>query len=272
LSHLICSALDLQRSGTAGALVAVVAYLKSFPALLGGYLLLRRQWRAGLVACMTGVALLGATLLVLGWEPHWTYLTGVIPTQRFWFGNMSNVSITGFFTRLLIPNPFTIPVLSAETLGQGLIVATSVALLAGTGYGVWRAARDHAGDMLTYALAVVAMLLVAPINGVQNLIIAMVPLAVAAARIPAADARYQRWLMAAIVLLILPIELTDLLRSSWPFWRIGWGILLASGPLFGLLVLWILLLRLCLESGVPTHPAQHLVCRRHSAAKGDHDG
>jgi hypothetical protein len=47
----------------------------------------------------------------------------------------------------------------------------------------------------------------------------------------------------------MPIEYRDL----WPVdpmpWRIGWGNLLTSGPFFGLLSLWVLMVRLCLDRG-----------------------
>src|SRR5207249_1934749 len=102
------AALGVRRAGWAGTLVGAAACLKSFPVLLGGYLLLRRQWYAGLTACLMGLLLLATTVLALGWEAHWAYVTGVIPAQRYWFANVSNLSITGFFTRLLTPNLFTI--------------------------------------------------------------------------------------------------------------------------------------------------------------------
>jgi len=43
----------------------------------------------------------------------------------------------------------------------------------------------------------------------------------------------------------------DLPVTEWP-WRLGWGNLLTAGPIFGLLALWGLLLRLCLEPQVPS--------------------
>jgi hypothetical protein len=237
------AALGTRRPGTAGALVVIGACLKTFPGLLGGYLLLRRQWRAGLVALATGLVLLAGMLLVLGWEPLWAYLTGVIPAQRYWFGGLSNrVTFTGFFTHLLIPNPFTTPVTPAEVLGQGLIAATTLALLAATGHGIWRARRDWDGDALAYALAVVAMLLVSPLSGPYNLIIAFLPLAVAAARIQTTDAYRRGWLVAAMILLFLPLRSVPLILTS------DWESALRWVPLFGLLALWSLLLRLCLES------------------------
>ena len=255
------AALGARRSATAGAFVALGACLKSFPALLGGYFLLRRQWRGCLAAIVVGLILVALSLLVLGWEPHWTYLTKVVPTQRrWWFGLPSDVSITGFFTHLLVDSPFndpfTTPVVAAETLAQ-LAIALSVAvLLATSGYAIWHARSDREGEANAYALAVVATLLVAPINANYNLVIALVPLTVAATRVQAAWPRHLRWFLLAVVLMSLPVfpfqlwpvvEYFPPVAGYLPLSQRGWGNLLASGPFFGQVVLWALLLRLCLE-------------------------
>jgi hypothetical protein len=90
---------------------------------------------------------------------------------------------------------------------------------------------------------------VSPINGQYNLVIAALPLAVAAARVQSAWPRHLRWLLLAGLLLSCPVELYDLFPMDPMPWRLGWGNLLTSGPFFGLLTLWGLLLRLCLEPG-----------------------
>jgi hypothetical protein len=245
-----------RRQGLAGGLVAIGADLKSFPALLGGYLLLRRQWRAALAALGAGLALLLVSLLTLGWAAHWTYLTGVIPAQRRWFGMPLNVSLTGLFTRLFSDSGFGTPVVNAPVLAQAAIVLTSTALLAASAYAVWRARADRGGEAAAFGLAIVAMLLLSPINGQYNLVIALVPLAIAAAAVQRAWPRHLRWLLLIALLLSLPVEPCDLaplrdvcvgpagLASGLP-WRAGWGTLLITGPFWGLLALWGLLWRLC---------------------------
>jgi alpha-1,2-mannosyltransferase len=241
------AALVARRPLAAGGLIAGAAYLKSFPALLGGYLLLRRQWRAALGALATGLVLVVVSLLVLGWEPHWTYLARVVPLQTLWVGGSFNVSLGGFLTRLLLPNEFTTPVVDAGVWGRAGIALADVAVLAASAYAVWRAGANRVGEATAYALAVVAMLLVSPINGQYNLVIVALPLAVAAARVQGDWPRHLRWLLLAGLLLGCPVELYDLFPMDPMPWRLGWGNLLTSGPLFGLLALWGLLVRLCLE-------------------------
>src|SRR5215216_2010409 len=226
----------------------------------GAYLLLRRQWRGFLAAVTAGLLLVALSLLVLGWEPHWTYLTRVVPAQRLWFGLPSEVSIMGFFTRLLVESPFddpfTTPVVVAEAAAQVAIAFSVVALLVASSYAIWRARSDREGEAAAYALAVVASMLVSPISGAYNLVIALLPLAVAAAHVQAAWPRHQWWFFLALMLLSLPVFPFDLwpvlayfppVSGDLPPSQMGWGNLLASGPFFGLVVLWGLLVRLCLE-------------------------
>src|SRR5262249_32524816 len=191
------AALAAGRPLAAGGLIAGAAYLKSFPALLGGYLLLRRQWRAALGALATGIALVALSLVVLGWEPHWEYFARVVPLQTLWVGGSFNVSLSGFLTRLLLPNEFTTPVVDAGAWGRALSALADLAGLAASAYAVWRARANRVGEAMAYALAVLAMLLVSPINGQYNLVIAALPLAVAAARVQSAWPRHLRWLLLA---------------------------------------------------------------------------
>jgi hypothetical protein len=102
--------------------------------------------------------------------------------------------------------------------------------------------------MLTFAITVGAMLMLSPVNGEYNLIIALLPLAVASTQIQGRDVVRAAWFMAAAILLSLPVDFSPWLRIAPLFSRMGWGTLLAAGPLYGLLALWALLLVLCLES------------------------
>ncbi len=241
------AALGARRDGLAGGLVALGAYLKTFPGLLAGYFLLRRDWRALAASVLGGLLLLTLTLLALGWEPHRTYLTRVVPTQSIWIGGPFNVSIAGVLTRLLIANPFTTPIVDSGRIGQAVIVVVTLLVLAVTASATWRAPAGRRGENTAFALVVTTSLLVSPINGNYNLIILILPLLAAAARVQEAWPRHLRWLLLAALLLGLPVEYYDI----WPIdpmpWRIGWGNLLTSGPFFGLLTLWALMVRLCLE-------------------------
>jgi alpha-1,2-mannosyltransferase len=252
-------ALSARQRVAGGALIAVSAYIKSFPALLGGYLLLRREWRAALATVVAGIVLTLLSWSILGWEPLVEYFTGVVPAQRHWFGAPFNMSITGFFTHLLVDNLFTTPVVTASTAGPVAIMVGTVALLAVSGYAIWQASPTPDMETATYALAVMTFLLASPVNGNQNLVIVLLPLAVAAGHVQRVWPHHLRWLLVSALLISLPWEFCDFwlvqdyclgsiaaMPTNALLWRNGWGNLLISGPFFGLVSLWLLLLRICL--------------------------
>ena len=53
----------------AGVLLGFGIYLKVFPIAIGGYLLLRRQWGASVIAVISGAALVAFTVVAIGWSP-----------------------------------------------------------------------------------------------------------------------------------------------------------------------------------------------------------
>jgi hypothetical protein len=253
------AAIDRYRSGLAGFFIAVGTYLKSFPGVIGIYLLARRDWRGCFAAVAAGLGLVLISLAILGWQPHWDYLTGVIPAQRRWFGALSNVAFTGVFTRLFSDNGFTVPVIVAEPVVQAGIALCSLTLLLATGYGIARALPHRLNLAAAFGLATVAALLLSPINGSQNLLIAALPLGAAVACVQADWPRGLRWLLIIMLLLTLPVEPCDLapfrewcvkdgvLPIAQMPWRLGWGNLLTIGPFLGLLALWAMLFCLCQE-------------------------
>ena len=243
------------RPRIAGGWVAVAAGLKSFPGLLAGYFLLRGEWRA-LAGCVLGGALVAAAgALALGPDVYAIYLTEVVPRQSRWLAGPFNVSLTGFWQRLLAEQAFTVPVVAANELARALALTTSAAVVVSTAHAVWRTRGEpvHAGP--AFGSLVVAALLVSPITGWYAVPIALLPLAVAAARVQADWPRGLRPLLLASLLLSLPTDFCDLVGvqqrclalgpEHWGElpWRVGWGIVLSAGPLAGLLLLWGLLLR-----------------------------
>ena len=244
----------------AGAVVAIGAYLKVFPALLGGFFLLRAHWRALGAAVTFGLALVALTLPWLGWDALWTYITRIGPAHHELVGVPFNISATGLVTRLTRPTGWTSPATEADGLGQmGILVGTAL-VLAATAYAVWRADAECPSEDAAFGALVVASLLTTPMNGHYNSIVAFLPLAIALARVQTAWPRHLRWMLLALLLLGLPVEVCDfwgvrdVCSQYWPGlspeelpWRRGWGNLLAAGPFFGLALLWGLLLRLSLE-------------------------
>lgn len=74
-----CRATLPGRHATAGALLAIAAMCKVFPALFFLFFLRRRNWRALLSGAATGVAALALSIAVFGWSLHRTYFLQVLP-------------------------------------------------------------------------------------------------------------------------------------------------------------------------------------------------
>jgi hypothetical protein len=258
LVTLAFAALGAQRPIIAGAALALGASLKIFPAVLGGYLVMQRQWAAAAAATLTGLAGLVITAALLGLDRYWSWLAviGRAQEDRSWVGEPLHISLAGFFTRLLTARTTTTPIVVWDDLAQLLIVLTTLAVLALAGYVIWRARK---GEQTAYGLAVVTMLLVTPVSGQYNLVIAGLPLAIAAARVRDDGYRRLSWLVTICVLLTLPADYCHLWPVSYwcvniwglPFsllpWRTGLGLLIDSGMFYGLVGLWLLMLRLCQE-------------------------
>jgi len=233
-----------------GLSIATGAYLKSFPGFLAGYLFLRRRWTDLGATMLFGAALVACSVALLGWDPHWTYLTGVIPLQGSWFAAPFNVSISGLLTRVLTENAFTVPIFSIGATATNLLIALVAGLiLVLAAQAVWRATPRDEGP--AFGLAVVTALLVSPINGYYNLVICAIPLAVLAKRAQDDWPHHFRSLLVTALLLAMPIEISGLLPTEYPWWRDGLGTLLTSGPLLGLLALWVSLVLICRRGAAP---------------------
>ncbi|HEY7066427.1 MAG TPA: glycosyltransferase family 87 protein [Chloroflexota bacterium] len=260
-----------QRQGVAGALVSVGSHLKTFPLLLVGYLALRRQWRACLSAVVTGLVLLALLLLAVGWEAHWVYLTQVVRAQQVLFVSGWNASLTGFWMHLL-----------SGTAALGAIAVSSLVMVAVSAFAIWRAPPGRSGENTAFGLAVLTSMLLAPINSQYNLVLLILPLAIAAARVQSLWPRYLRWLMIIALCLSFRWELCDmpgLQNVCYDLFFSDGGsppvagvlALLLSGPVFGQVVLWALLVRLCFEAGA-SEPAAAKVTPAHRPAGRSGDG
>jgi hypothetical protein len=76
-----------EKDATAGALLAVAAAIKIYPALFGLYFLVKRRWRAASALALTGICLFAVALIVFGAETVRVYVTEVLPRALAGEGN-----------------------------------------------------------------------------------------------------------------------------------------------------------------------------------------
>jgi len=165
------------RPWLAGAAIGAAASLKPFPAFLGLYFLVRRDWRAttGLVATL--VASCAFSAVVLGPDAWLTYVRDVIPRVSSFRSAWVNASLPGLWSKLFNPRDVggvTIPILRSETLETVLVAATCVAVTA----LVIRAIRDaqsRARQDMAFALCTIAMLLVWPLTWPHSFLLLLLP-------------------------------------------------------------------------------------------------
>ena len=109
LLPLVCGAWAAERSGRprlAGALLGAATAIKVFPAFLLAYYALRRRWTVVASGIVVAGLLTGLTVMLFGWEAHWTYIHVVLP-EIYWFRVCwSNNSLAGFWHRLFDPAPW----------------------------------------------------------------------------------------------------------------------------------------------------------------------
>lgn len=176
-----------ERSGRfwlAGALLGAATAVKLFPGFLLFYYLLRGRWKVVAAGLAMIAVLTGLTLSVFGVDAYRSYLFVVLPEIQWFRVGWENNSLWGFWSRLFDPAPehirdrsLTEPLFYSPTLATTLSLVSSAAIAGALAWSVRRDAGGQKSD-LTFALAVVAMLLISPISWAHYLLLLLVPLGV----------------------------------------------------------------------------------------------
>jgi alpha-1,2-mannosyltransferase len=171
------------RQGRAGLFLALAASIKPTLALLLLFYLWKRAYRAVVVCCLVGAALLLLPMALLGPRPVLDFfaVAGYWSSPSFAVSPV-NQSPYGFLLRLFTPNAYTVPFVAAPLLVTVLRLALVAVVLGGVAVAVQRTWRVPAGQLgLELGLAVTAMLLVAPLSEDVQYIYLAVPFGATAA-------------------------------------------------------------------------------------------
>lgn len=241
-----------KRPALAGALLALAAWIKVFPAVLLLLFVWQRSWRVAAGAIATGLALLVLQLVISGPAT----LVGFISTL---FGlmqngqpvaNYENLSLFAFLSRLFTENRFVDPLLISPSLLSVSRLVSLLGIVGITGYAIARAqARQPGSDFgwrfdLQYALVIVTVLLLGStlwVSGLPPLLLVYV-LVLRHRHHMAHPPTINWWCGLSFWLITLhqPIVLLLTLNSR------AVDPLLLSGGFFGVLLMWALLIRLLL--------------------------
>ena len=238
-----CLALE-RRPYLAGLLLASASWIKLTPIVIGMRYALRRPRGVLWWTISAGLALLALSLLAYGSAPYQHFFESVVFGRAYPYAAEHNISFYGFWSRLLARSLYAVPLLDAPALAQTLTLLSSLATL---GLGAWatRAPADQLGNQLVFCLWLCVMQLLSPSNGYYSLVALLLPLLVVLRYLEQRpDQRVRLWLILGTALVCIPPTWSDWQPTLYNSVHTGWGLLVLTPSLYGLLIYTILLARL----------------------------
>jgi hypothetical protein len=228
-------ALVAQRARLAGLMFALGALIKLYPGFLWLFFLRngpRRVawWTTGWAA---GIGLV--SILMHGPAPYQEYVRKVLFGGYYPYQAEFNVSLVGYWRRLLVASDYTDVLVNAPQLALLLTALSAIGVLACAWWaGTGGTKRAHLLQFCTY---ICVMLLLAPVNGYYNLPLLILPVL---AVVKELEQRYNRWVLfglaAAVTLISIAPTWTDLTPLYDPL-HTGWGTLLLTPSVYGQVLL-----------------------------------
>lgn len=233
-------ALAMRRGRLAGFLLAIAGMIKLYPAFFGLFYLRCGARRVAWWALGSAILLTGADLLLRGPAPYLLYLHKVLLGGFYPYAAEFNISLVGFWQRLFVSSRFAVAVLNEPGLAWGLAAGCSLAVLAGCWWVGGRTAQ-HNRTLLQFCVYLCGMLLISPVNGLYNLVALLLPiLAIIRVLEVRPNPKLRVWLVITAALACVPAgwsigtPLYDLVHT-------GWGLLALTPALYGLLLMFGLL-------------------------------
>ena len=228
-------ALARRRPWASAALLALAALVKIYPAALSGYFLLRRR---GVLAraLVAGALLVALSLLVHGPAPYSNYLSKVVLGRDYPYFGEHNISLYGFWGRLLTASDYGVPIADVPWLARLLTLGCAAAALALCAWAS-RGPTTALAEQLRFGAWLCAMMLISPSNGAYTFVVLLLPLLGAARALELRpDRRARAWLVVGAALVCWPPAWTD--WQPWLYNRlhIGFGLLLLTPAFYGLLL------------------------------------
>lgn len=242
-----CFALAAKRAPLAGLLLSVASLIRLNPAFLGLAYLLRPPRRVAWWAAGNGVVLVVLSLLLYSFGPYLSYYQTIVHTNiqlqgDYPYAAAHNISLFGFWFRLLAASNHAIPPIDAPMLARLLVVATGIAVLGVCLLVGHRESPPTPPALLTFGVWLCGMMLLWPTNGYYNLVILLLPLLTIVQLLEEHPDRVVRvWLIVATALVCIPPGWTKAHPSLYTTMHTGWWLLLLTPSFYGL-CLWMGLL------------------------------
>jgi hypothetical protein len=238
------AALARRSPPASGVLLALSGAVKFYHGLLGLYYLQRRQWRVLGWAALGALLAFAASLPLYGLGPYRSYIEKVLRSGHYPYAAEHNISLLGFWERLLTRSDYALPLADMPLLARALAALTGVAVLA---LCWWYGRPDHeelptgaaleAGELLRFGVWLCGMLLLSPSNGYYNLVLLLLPcLAVVRYLEERPDRAVRNWLLLGTALVCWPPAWSNGLPALYQALHVGWGVLLLTPALYGLCI------------------------------------
>ncbi|QDT90633.1 glycosyltransferase family 87 protein [Gimesia algae] len=204
LALLIVAAWKTGRSGNslmAGACLGLATAVKIYPAYLFLYFLIRRDVHALAGGALAFGSITLLTIAIFGSASYHDYLTVVLPSLADITNNWGNASLLAFWERLFDRPTDTIsPVVDSPLLLRGTVWTSWLALTALVAGVIWKTRHAKFSDQ-SFAITIVAMLLMTPTTWHHYFIILLVPIGILVEEYPPYSGK--RWLVNLTLLALI---------------------------------------------------------------------
>jgi hypothetical protein len=169
-------AMERERDGTAGILIALAGLLRAYPLLLVGYFFIRRKWRAFEFA-MAGIAAgVFATVAILGLAQTLSFVHGASwLTDNYLVSRVDNLALGPFVSRTFWALTSTAHGSSAEWVRRAAIAVADTIVLGLTIRATLADANRDDPDWRIYSLWIATSLMLTPVGWHHYLVLLAIP-------------------------------------------------------------------------------------------------
>jgi hypothetical protein len=169
-------AMERERDGAAGLLIATGALLRAYPLLLVGYFVVRRKWRAVIFA-MAGIAAGGfATIAILGLSQTLSFVHGGLWLTDYRVVNrVDDLSLGPFVSRMFWAITGTAPGSPVDWVRLAAIATADVVVLGLTIRATLTDASRRDPDWRIYSLWIATAIMLTPVGWHHYLVLLAIP-------------------------------------------------------------------------------------------------
>jgi hypothetical protein len=169
-------AMERDRDGPAGLLIAAAALLRAYPLLLVGYFVFRRKWRA-VIFVIAGIAAGGlVTVAILGLSQTLSFVHAALWLTDYRVVNrVDDLSLGPFVSRMFWSLTGTAPGSSADWIRRSAMAAADVVVLGLTIRATLADASRRDPDWRIYSLWIATAIMLTPVGWHHYLVLLAIP-------------------------------------------------------------------------------------------------